>query len=95
MCQLLGMNGNTPTDIVFSFTGFATRAVEHKDGFGIAFFEGPGVRCLRALNRDVELRGDRVFFRLGQLYATQLGQRYATRLGQRYANGHATRLGQR
>jgi glutamine amidotransferase len=46
MCQLLGMNGNTPTDIVFSFTGFATRAVEHKDGFGIAFFEGPGVRCL-------------------------------------------------
>lgn len=45
MCQLLGMNGNTPTDIVFSFTGFATRAVEHKDGFGIAFFEGAGVRC--------------------------------------------------
>jgi glutamine amidotransferase len=45
MCQLLGMNCNTPTDIVFSFTGFATRAVEHKDGFGIAFFEGPGVRC--------------------------------------------------
>ncbi|HSV70159.1 MAG TPA: class II glutamine amidotransferase [Methylibium sp.] len=45
MCQLLGMNGNTPTDIVFSFTGFATRAAEHKDGFGIAFFEGPGLRC--------------------------------------------------
>ena len=45
MCQLLGLNGATPTDIVFSFTGFATRAVEHKDGFGIAFFEGPGVRC--------------------------------------------------
>ncbi|WP_428420796.1 class II glutamine amidotransferase [Methylibium sp.] len=45
MCQLLGLNGNTPTDIVFSFTGFATRAVEHRDGFGIAFFEGPGVRC--------------------------------------------------
>jgi predicted glutamine amidotransferase len=44
MCQLLGMNGNTPTDIVFSFTGFSTRAEEHKDGFGIAFFEGPGVR---------------------------------------------------
>lgn len=45
MCQLLGLNGATPADIVFSFTGFATRAVEHKDGFGIAFFEGPGVRC--------------------------------------------------
>jgi len=44
MCQLLGMNGNTPTDIVFSFTGFSTRAEEHKDGFGIAFFEGRGVR---------------------------------------------------
>ena len=46
MCQLLGMNANTPTDVMFSFTGFATRAEEHKDGFGIAFFEGPGVRLL-------------------------------------------------
>ena len=46
MCQLLGMNANTPTDIVFSFTGFSTRADEHKDGFGIAFFEGPGVRLM-------------------------------------------------
>ncbi len=44
MCQLLGMNANTPTDLVFSFTGFAQRADEHKDGFGIAFFEGAGVR---------------------------------------------------
>lgn len=44
MCQLLGMNANTPTDLVFSFTGFAQRAEEHKDGFGIAFFEGAGVR---------------------------------------------------
>jgi len=44
MCQLLAMNCNTPTDIVFSFTGFATRACEHADGFGIAFFEGRGVR---------------------------------------------------
>jgi glutamine amidotransferase len=44
MCQLLGMNGNTPTDVMFSFTGFSTRAEEHKDGFGIAFFEGAGVR---------------------------------------------------
>ena len=42
MCQLLGMNCNTPTDIMFSFTGFATRADEHKDGFGVAFFEGRG-----------------------------------------------------
>ncbi|CAN5864067.1 class II glutamine amidotransferase [soil metagenome] len=44
MCELLGMNANTPTDVMFSFTGFATRADEHKDGFGIAFFEGCGVR---------------------------------------------------
>jgi len=46
MCQLLGLNANTPTDVMFSFTGFSTRAEEHKDGFGIAFFEGPGVRLL-------------------------------------------------
>jgi len=44
MCQLLGLNANTPTDVMFSFTGFATRAQEHKDGFGIAFFEGCGAR---------------------------------------------------
>ena len=44
MCQLLGMNANTPTDVMFSFTGFANRAEEHKDGFGIAFFEDKGVR---------------------------------------------------
>jgi len=44
MCQLLGMNANTPTDVMFSFTGLATRAEEHKDGFGIAFFEGCGLR---------------------------------------------------
>ncbi len=46
MCQLLGMNANTPTDLRFSFTGFASRADEHKDGFGIAFFEGAGVRLM-------------------------------------------------
>jgi predicted glutamine amidotransferase len=44
MCQLLGMNANTPTDVMFLFTGLATRATEHKDGFGIAFFEDRGVR---------------------------------------------------
>ena len=43
MCELLGLNANTPTDITFSFTGFARRAGvtgEHRDGWGIAFFEG-------------------------------------------------------
>jgi len=44
MCQLLGLNANTPTDVMFSFTGFSSRAEEHKDGFGVAFFEGAGVR---------------------------------------------------
>lgn len=47
MCQLLGMNANTPTDLVFSFTGFAHRGGatdEHADGFGVAFFEGRAAR---------------------------------------------------
>ena len=44
MCQLLVMNANTPTDVMFSFAGLATRAHEHKDGFGIAFFEDRGLR---------------------------------------------------
>ena len=47
MCQLLGMNCNTPTDICFSFEGFRTRGGltdVHRDGWGIAFFEGPGCR---------------------------------------------------
>jgi glutamine amidotransferase len=47
MCQLLGMNCNTPTDVVFSFTGFAERGGNtdhHSDGWGIAFFEGAGLR---------------------------------------------------
>ena len=47
MCQLLGMNCNTPTDVTFSFAGFAQRGGRtdhHADGWGIAFFEGRGVR---------------------------------------------------
>ena len=44
MCQLLGMNANVPTDVCFSFAGLAQRADEHKDGFGIAFFEDRGLR---------------------------------------------------
>ena len=44
MCQLLGMNANTPTDVMFSFAGLSHRADEHKDGFGIGFFEGRGLR---------------------------------------------------
>ena len=47
MCQLLGMNCNVPTDICFSFEGFQARGGltdVHRDGWGIAFFEGPGSR---------------------------------------------------
>ena len=45
MCQLLGMNCNAPTDVTFSFSGFAQRGGHtdhHTDGWGIAFFEGDG-----------------------------------------------------
>ncbi|BAY24459.1 glutamine amidotransferase class-II [Calothrix sp. NIES-2100] len=47
MCQLLGMNCNTPTDICFSFEGFSARGGktdDHCDGWGIAFFEEKGCR---------------------------------------------------
>jgi predicted glutamine amidotransferase len=39
------MNCNVPTDICFSFEGFCARGGktdEHRDGWGIAFFEGLG-----------------------------------------------------
>ena len=41
------MNCNTPTDICFSFEGFRSRGGltdVHRDGWGIAFFEGLGCR---------------------------------------------------
>ena len=47
MCQLLGMNCATPTDVNFSFRGFSQRAgitADHSDGFGIAFFEDKACR---------------------------------------------------
>jgi len=47
MCQLLGLNCATPTDASFSFTGFCQRGGgtdHHADGWGIAFFEGRGLR---------------------------------------------------
>jgi predicted glutamine amidotransferase len=47
MCQLLGMNCAAPTDVVFSFTGFAARGGvtdHHADGWGIAFFEDKACR---------------------------------------------------
>ncbi|MEZ3134871.1 class II glutamine amidotransferase [Stutzerimonas kunmingensis] len=50
MCELLGMSANVPTDIVFSFTGLMQRGGKtgpHKDGWGIAFYEGRGLRLFQ------------------------------------------------
>jgi glutamine amidotransferase len=47
MCELLGMSANVPTDICFSFTGLMQRGGKkgpHKDGWGIAFYEGNAFR---------------------------------------------------
>jgi len=47
MCELLGMSANTPTDICFSFSGLMKRGGgtgPHRDGWGIAFYEGRGSR---------------------------------------------------
>lgn len=57
MCQLLGMNCNTPTDIVFSFEGFHRRGGltdHHADGWGIAFFEGKGCRLMLDVKPSAE-----------------------------------------
>ncbi|MCI0919209.1 class II glutamine amidotransferase [Pseudomonas stutzeri] len=50
MCELLGMSANVPTDIHFSFTGLMQRGGRtgpHKDGWGIAFYEGRGLRLFQ------------------------------------------------
>lgn len=47
MCELLGMSANVPTDICFSFSGLMQRGGgtgPHRDGWGIAFYEGKGLR---------------------------------------------------
>ena len=47
MCELLGMSANTPTDLCFSFTGLTQRGGNtgpHKDGWGMVFYDGKGVR---------------------------------------------------
>ena len=48
MCELLGMSANVPTDICFSFAGLMQRGGgtgPHRDGWGIAFYEGKGLRA--------------------------------------------------
>ncbi len=47
MCELLGMECNVPTDIVFSFTGLRRRGggtAHHKDGWGLALYQGKRAR---------------------------------------------------
>ncbi|MDF1764276.1 MAG: class II glutamine amidotransferase, partial [Oleibacter sp.] len=47
MNELLGMSAKTPTDLCFSFTGLSQRGGStgpHKDGWGVTFFEGKGIR---------------------------------------------------
>jgi len=47
MCELLGMECNVPTDIVFSFSGLALRGGKkgpHGDGWGLALYEGKAAR---------------------------------------------------
>ena len=59
MCELLGMSANVPTDICFSFAGLMQRGGgtgPHKDGWGIAFYEGKGVRCFHDPNPSVDSR---------------------------------------
>ena len=47
MCELLGMECNVLTDIVFSFAGLSARGGKHgphADGWGLALYEGPVAR---------------------------------------------------
>ena len=47
MCELLGMECNVPTDIVFSFTALSMRGgrtAHHSDGWGLALYEGNAAR---------------------------------------------------
>jgi len=57
MCELLGMSANVPTDICFSFTGLMQRGGRtgpHRDGWGIVFYEGKGIREFRDPAPSVE-----------------------------------------
>jgi predicted glutamine amidotransferase len=56
------MSANTPTDIRFSFTGLMQRGGAtgpHRDGWGVAFYEGRGVRVFHepAASANSEIAG--------------------------------------
>ncbi|MBZ2169690.1 MULTISPECIES: class II glutamine amidotransferase [Marinobacter] len=59
MCELLAMSANTPTDLCFSFTGLTRRGGAtgpHKDGWGVAFYEGKGVRAFHDVDASANSR---------------------------------------
>lgn len=59
MCELLAMSANTPTDLCFSFTGLTRRGGQtgpHKDGWGVAFYEGKGVRAFHDADASADSR---------------------------------------
>ena len=59
MCELLAMSANTPTDLCFSFTGLTRRGGDtgpHKDGWGVAFYEGKGVRAFHDADASANSR---------------------------------------
>ena len=67
MCELLGMSANVPTDICFSFTGLMQRGGRtgpHRDGWGIGFYEGQGLR----FSQDPQASAESEIARLVQRY---------------------------
>ena len=51
MCQLLGMNCNVPTDVTFSFTGFAQRGGKTDHQFGARRMGGQGRQNVGVLHQ--------------------------------------------
>ena len=75
MCELLGMSANVPTDIVFSFTGLMQRGGgtgPHRDGWGIAFYEGRGVRLFQDPLASVDSEVARLVQRSSRLVVFQI-----------------------
>ena len=91
-CQLLAMNCKRPTDFTFSFQGFCERGGRtdiHSDGWGLAFYQGKGVRAIH----DVEAACDSKLAKFLSNYPIQTYNmmahlRYATRGQVDLANVH-------
>jgi len=73
MCELLGMDCNIPTDIVFSFRGFARRGGgtgPHAHGWGLCLYDGHAVRTFREANPAADSK--LVAFLHGNAIATKI-----------------------